>query len=36
MTIEHQSELDGLRRAGALVASVLASMREAAVPTAES
>ncbi len=38
MTIEHQSELDGLRRAGALVASVLASMREAAVagtPTRE-
>ncbi|MFT3763154.1 MAG: type I methionyl aminopeptidase [Pseudoxanthomonas sp.] len=32
MTIEHASELEGLRRAGALVASVLASMREAAAP----
>lgn len=32
MTIEHASELEGLRRAGALVASVLATMRDAAVP----
>lgn len=32
MTIEHPSELDGLRRAGALVASILDAMREAAVP----
>jgi methionyl aminopeptidase len=32
MTIEHQSELEGLRRAGALVASILDCMREAAVP----
>lgn len=32
MTIEHQSELDGLRRVGTLVASILTSMREAAVP----
>ena len=31
MTIEHASELEGLRRAGALVASILSSMREAAV-----
>ena len=31
MTIGHASELEGLRRAGALVSSVLASMREAAV-----
>lgn len=31
MTIEHASELEGLRHAGALVSSVLASMREAAV-----
>jgi methionyl aminopeptidase len=32
MTIEHASELEGLRRAGALVSSVLRSMREAATP----
>lgn len=32
MTIEHQGELEGLRRVGALVASILDSMREAAVP----
>ncbi|WP_202839845.1 type I methionyl aminopeptidase [Luteimonas saliphila] len=32
MTIEHASELEGLQRAGALVASILATMREAAVP----
>jgi len=32
MTIEHESDLEGLRRAGALVASILASMREAALP----
>ena len=32
MTIEHASELEGLRRAGALVASILATMRDAAVP----
>ena len=31
MTIEHAFELEGLRRAGALVASILATMREAAV-----
>ena len=30
MTIEHASELEGLRRAGALVASILATMRDAA------
>lgn len=30
MTIEHASELEGLRRAGALVAMVLSTMREAA------
>ncbi|TYT22983.1 type I methionyl aminopeptidase [Luteimonas viscosa] len=32
MTIEHASELEGLQRAGALVASTLAAMRAAAVP----
>lgn len=32
MTIEHASDLEGLRRAGAPVASILASMREAAEP----
>jgi len=32
MTIEHASELEGLQRAGALVASILAGMRDAAVP----
>lgn len=32
MTIEHASELEGLRRAGALVASILSTMREAAAP----
>lgn len=32
MTIEHASELEGLQRAGALVASILAAMRAAAVP----
>lgn len=31
MTIQHQHELDGLRRAGALVSSILAAMREQAV-----
>ncbi len=36
MTIEHQGELEGLRRAGALVASVLASMCEAAAPGSRS
>lgn len=36
MTIEHASELEGLRRAGALVASVLTTMREAARPGARS
>ncbi len=30
MTIEHASELEGLRRAGTLVASILATMRDAA------
>ncbi|MCR6663469.1 MAG: type I methionyl aminopeptidase [Luteimonas sp.] len=30
MTIEHASELEGLRRAGALVASILSAMRDAA------
>jgi len=30
MTIEHASQLEGLRRAGALVASILSSMRESA------
>lgn len=32
MTIEHASELESLRRAGALVASVLTAMRDAATP----
>ncbi|AWV06462.1 type I methionyl aminopeptidase [Marilutibacter maris] len=31
MTIEHQDDIDGLRRAGALVSGILARMREAAV-----
>ena len=31
MTIEHQDDIDGLRRAGALVAGILARMRDAAV-----
>lgn len=36
MTLMHAFELEGLRRAGTLVASVLATMREAAVPGAVS
>lgn len=36
MTIEHASELEGLRRTGALVAMVLATMREAATAGAVS
>ncbi|MCF7222089.1 type I methionyl aminopeptidase [Marilutibacter chinensis] len=36
MTIQHQDDIDGLRRAGALVADVLARMREAAVAGAVS
>ena len=32
MTIEHASELEGLRRAGSLVAAILAGMRAAAAP----
>jgi len=32
MTIEHASELEGLRRAGALVAAILTGMRAAAAP----
>ncbi|MEI2454019.1 type I methionyl aminopeptidase [Lysobacter firmicutimachus] len=36
MTVLHAFELEGLRRAGSLVASILAAMREAAVPGAVS
>lgn len=36
MTIRHQHELDGLRRAGALVSGILAAMREQAIAGAVS
>ncbi|MBB1059082.1 type I methionyl aminopeptidase [Marilutibacter spongiae] len=36
MTIEHQDDIDGLRRAGALVSGILAQMRDAAVAGAVS
>ncbi|MGJ7903636.1 type I methionyl aminopeptidase [Lysobacter sp. 1R34A] len=36
MTVEHAHELEGLRRAGALVSGILATMREAAVAGAVS